>query len=91
MSCYPTFAIKQMVADLAADSNTGKDPAAVVWNNASRGKKHGGVDVVTYSWTEVVYLANSGSMRLLDLLESYTKVMDGAEVFVIASMTTRIS
>jgi hypothetical protein len=35
MSCYPTVPTKQMVADLAADSVSGKDTAALLWNDCS--------------------------------------------------------
>jgi hypothetical protein len=81
MSCYPTVPVKQMVADLAADSVSGKGPAALFRNDSSWDEKHGDTDTVTYRWTEVVYFANPGSRRLADMLESYEKVMNGPEAF----------
>lgn len=81
MSCYPVVPVKQMIADLATDSTAGKGPAAVMTNNSSWDDKHGGVDVVTYLWTEVVYFANPGSRRWLDMLKIYEKMMDGSEAF----------
>jgi hypothetical protein len=40
--------VKQIVADLAADTTSGKGPAAVLWNTDLWDVKHGGVNVVTY-------------------------------------------
>jgi hypothetical protein len=48
MSCYPTVPVKQIVADLAADSLSGKGPAALLWNNSEWDEEHGGVDTVTF-------------------------------------------
>jgi hypothetical protein len=81
MSCYPTVPTKQMVADLAADSVSGKGTAALLWNDCSWDEKHGDTDTVTYRWTEVVYFANPGSRRLVNMLDGYDKVMGGAEAF----------
>jgi hypothetical protein len=82
MSCYPTVPVKQIVADLAADSLSGKGPAALLWNNSEWDEEHGGVDTVTFFNQDDCGFANPASRRLLDMLEGYTKVMNGAETFV---------
>ena len=81
MSCYPNFPVKQIVADLAADLPADAGPAAVLWNNSEWDDEHGGVDCVTYSWNEAVYFGNPGSRRMVDMLEGYAMMMDGAELF----------
>jgi hypothetical protein len=81
MSCFPVIPVKQIVADLAADSISGKGPAAVLWNNSWWDEQLGNVDLVNYPWKNVSYFANASSRRSVDMLKRYTKVMDGAEVF----------
>jgi hypothetical protein len=89
VSCYSSAPVKQIVADLAADTTTGKGPAAILWNDGLRDDKNGGVDVVTYKWMEMVYFANLGSRRMLDMLQGYTKVMDEDILLETASRTRR--
>jgi hypothetical protein len=81
MSCFPVIPVKQIVADLAADSTSGKGPAAVLWNNSWWDEQLGNIDLVNYPWKNVAYFANASSRRSVDMLRGYTKVMDGAEVF----------
>lgn len=81
MACYPAIPVKQMIADLAANSTSGKGPAAIFVENASWDDEHGGVEVVTYGWVEVIYYSNAGSPRFMKMLEGYEKAMDGQEVF----------
>jgi hypothetical protein len=79
MSCYPSAPIKQIIADLAADSLS-RGPAALLWNESSWDARHGGVDTVTLSGLEWAS-ADPSSRRVEDMLKGYKKVMDGAEAF----------
>ena len=80
MSCYPTVPIKQIIGDLAVAMNS-CGPAALLLNNADWDTAHGGVDVVTYQWADIVYFSNPGSQRATDMLGHFHKILDIKELF----------
>jgi hypothetical protein len=80
VSFYPSVPVKQVIAGMPADSATGKGPAAMLWNNSTWQDTHGGVDVVTYPWQDVIYYAKRATRRLVVMLKGYTRVMAGAEM-----------
>ncbi|KAF1944284.1 hypothetical protein EJ02DRAFT_432600 [Clathrospora elynae] len=81
MACYPTIPVKQILPDLAADSLSGKGPAAMFLNNEQCSNGNGGVDVVTAPWRKPLYYANAPSRPYLKMRAVYTKIMDGKKLF----------
>ncbi|KAF2118103.1 hypothetical protein BDV96DRAFT_596976 [Lophiotrema nucula] len=79
MSCYATFPIKQIVADLAAESPS-SCPAGILWNMLVFGEdvdKWYGVDKVRYPDSRMAHCTNSSSPRTVEMLKRFRKVFDG--------------
>ena len=82
-SSWPSVPVKQLIADLATELPDGKGPAALFLNNDRKDKDFGDVDVARYDlrhYGPVRYI-NAETKAYVEMLESYTRVLDGEQQF----------
>lgn len=70
--------VKEIVTDLSTECLE-VCLAALLWNGGWHDEELG-VDQVEIPLTEPIYFANPISLRLLDVMEGFQKVFDGADL-----------
>ncbi|KAF1831117.1 hypothetical protein BDW02DRAFT_70086 [Decorospora gaudefroyi] len=81
MSFNPFIPLRQIIADLATETPSGKGPAALFLKGHTDDEKLGNFDLVSYEWTKPFQSINPVTRRYVAMLCNYTKVMDGKELF----------
>ncbi|RAR16395.1 hypothetical protein DDE83_000268 [Stemphylium lycopersici] len=83
MSISPEIPVKQIIADLSSEP-AGKIPAALFVSNRAADDENSQIDPVRYTFSSNVcplYCTNPETKRYTAMLELYTKIMDGQELF----------
>ncbi|KAI4926594.1 hypothetical protein J4E85_006888 [Alternaria conjuncta] len=87
ISSYSGAPVKQIIADLATEAPHRKGPAALFLNN----DKAPDVDCISYDWDNPVVANNPETRAYATMLESYTHVMNGTQIFGAAGFPIQIS